>query len=105
MKRFLEEVKGAIGEAEAVLKRASSAGMDVTDARLDLDEATSQLIRARAVTHTANPPEVRKVTAVGIIAAGRARAAGEAALAELIFRRRGLGLARAGGAFVAALVW
>ena len=105
MRGSLEAVKGAITRAEGVLKRASSAGMDVTDARLDLDEATSQLIRARAVTHTANPPEVRKVTAVGMIAAGRARAAGEAALAELVFRRRGLGVSVAVIAFVAVLLW
>jgi len=105
MRGSLEEVKGAITQAEGVLKRASSAGMDVTDARLDLDEATSQLIRARAVTHTANPPEVQKVTAVGITAAGRARAAGEAALAELVFRRRGLGVSVAVIAFVAVLLW
>ncbi len=105
MRGSLEEVKGAITQAEAVLKRASSAGMDVTDARLDLDEATSQLIRARAVTHAASRPEVQKVTAAGVTAAGRGRAAGEAALAELVFRRRGLGVSVAVIAFVAVLLW
>jgi len=48
---------------------------------------------------------VQKVTAVGITAAGRARAAGEAALAELVFRRRGLGVSVAVIAFVAVLLW
>lgn len=105
MRATLEEVKAAIAQAEAILKRAAGAGMDVGDARIDLDEATSQLIRARAVTHTTSPPEVRRVTAVGLTAAGRARAVGEAALAEMGFRRRGLGVSVAIIAFVAILLW
>lgn len=105
MRESLEEGKTAIAEAEAMLKRAAGAGMDVGDARLDLDEATSQLIRARAVTHTASPAEVRRVTAAGLAAAGRARAAGETALAEVAFRRRGLGVSVAVIASVAALLW
>ncbi len=105
MRAALEAVKTAMAQAEAVLNRASNAGMDVTDARLDVDEANTQLIRARAVTHTASVQEVNARTAEGITAAGRARAAGEAALAELIFRRRGLGVFIAVIAFVAVLLW
>ena len=105
MRGTLEEVKAAIAQAETVLKRAAGAGMDVGDARIDLDEATSQLIRARAVTHSVNPLDVRRVTAAGLTAAGRARAVGEAALAEVGFRRRGLGVSVAVIAFVAVLLW
>jgi len=101
----LEEVKAAIAQAEAVLKLAAGAGMDVGDARIDLDEATSQLIRARAVTHSVNPLDVGRVAAAGLTAAGRARAVGEAALAEVGFRRRGLGVSVAVIAFVAVLLW
>ncbi len=105
MRTLLEEVKAGAREADQVLAQAANAGMDVTDARLDLDEANTQLIRARAVTHTATPAEVREVTAAGVTAAGRARAAGRAALEELRFRRRGLGVSLAVIAFVAVLLW
>jgi predicted CXXCH cytochrome family protein len=105
MRQALEDVKAAISEAEMALGRAANAGMDVGDARLDLDDARTQLIRARAVTHTANRQEVRSVTAAGVGAAGRARAAGEAALAELLFRRRGLGVFIAVIGVVAVLLW
>jgi len=101
----LEDVKGAMAAAEEVLRRAANLGMDVGDARLDLDEANTQLIRARAVIHAANPQELQTVTAQGVAAAGRARASGEAAIAEWSFRRRGLGISAVVIVFVAVLLW
>lgn len=105
MRASLEQVKAVIAETEALLKQAASAGMNVTDAEVDVNEARTQLILSRAVTHTSDPQEIVKATAVGVVAAGRARQIGEAALAELGFRRRGLSVSIAVIVFVAVALW
>jgi len=105
MRMSLEQVKSVIAQAERMLAQASRAGMDVTDARLDLDEARTQLILSRAVTHAANPAQLQTSVAAGVAAAGRAQKVGEAALAELGFRRRGLGISLIVIVFVAVTLW
>lgn len=105
MRASLEQVKTVIADAESMLERASRAGMDVTDARLDIDAARTQLIMARAVTHASSVSDVQNAITPGIDAAGRAHKVGEAALAELGFRRRGLTVAVAIIAFVAVALW
>ena len=101
----LEAVKTAIGDADTLLARAARAGMDVSETKLDLDEARTQLIIARAATHAASLAAVEPPARAGVAAAGRARSAGEAAIAELGFRRRGLGLALLVIGFVAVTLW
>jgi len=101
----LERVKTAITGAETILARAARAGMDVSETELDLNEARTQLIIARAATHTAGLPAVDPPTQAGLAAAGRALAAGQAAIAELAFRRRGLIVALAVIGFVAVALW
>jgi predicted CXXCH cytochrome family protein len=101
----LERVKTAIDGAETLLTRAARAGMDVSETKLELDEARTQLIIARAGTHAASLPAVEPPTQAGVAAAGRARAVGEAAIAELTFRRRGLGVALVVIGFVAVTLW
>ncbi|HLA24742.1 MAG TPA: cytochrome c3 family protein [bacterium] len=101
----LERTKTVIAEAETLLARASRAGMDVSETKLELDEARTQLIIARAATHAASLAAVEPSTQAGAAAAGRARAVGEAAIAELAFRRRGLGVALVVIGFVAVTLW
>lgn len=101
----LERVKAVIAGAEGLLARTATAGMDVADAQLDLDEARTQLILSRAVTHTASVAEVDRTAGAGVTAAEKARAFGEAAMAELAFRRRGLLVVVAIVVFVAATLW
>ena len=105
MRTRLERVKAGIAEAQGLLARADRAGMDVTDSNLDLDEARTQLIIARAATHAASLPAVESPTQAGIAAAGRALAVGQAAIAEIAFRRRGLGVALVVIGFVALTLW
>jgi len=100
----LERLKMAMAGAETLLGQAARAGMDVIEAGVDLDEARTQLILSRAVTHTASPAEVGKPVAAGMAAAERARAFGQAAIAELAFRRRGLAVSLAVIVFVAVTV-
>jgi len=101
----LERTKTVIAEAEALLARAARAGMDVSEADLELDEARTQLIIARAATHAAAVAAVEPSTRAGMAAAGRARTVGEAAIAELAFRRRGMGVALVVIGFVAVTLW
>ncbi len=105
MRSSLEQVKSVIAQAEGILTRVSRAGMDVTDSRLDLDEARTQLILSRASTHAASPTLLQTSTAAAVAAAGRAQKVGEAALAELGFRRRGLGVSLSVIVFVAVTLW
>jgi predicted CXXCH cytochrome family protein len=101
----LERVKAAIAEAEGLLARAARAGMDVSETELDLNEARTQLIIARAATHAVRSDVIDPPVQAGVAAAGRARAAGEAAIAELAFRRRGMTAALVVIGIVAALLW
>jgi len=101
----LEGVKTAITGAETLLSKAARAGMDVSETKLELDEARTQLIIARAATHAASLPAVEPAARAGVAAAGRARAVGEAAIAELTFRRRGLSVALVVIALVAVTLW
>lgn len=101
----LEQVKMVMAQTKGLLARAADAGMDVTEARLDLDEARTQLIISRAATHTASLAVVTTSTSAGVTAAGRAHRIGEAAMAELSFRRRGLSVTVAVIVFVAVVLW
>jgi predicted CXXCH cytochrome family protein len=101
----LERLKGTIAEAEGLLGRAARAGMDVSESDLEITEARTQLIIARAATHAASVAATDPPVRTGVAAAGRARAVGQAALAELAFRRRGLGVALAVIGFVALTLW
>ncbi|HEY3247915.1 MAG TPA: cytochrome c3 family protein [bacterium] len=105
MRGSLENLKTAIAQANKELGQAADAGMDVSEARLDLDQASTQLILTRAATHAADPKAVQQSSGVGVAAAGKARAVGAAALAEVAFRRRGLGVSIAIIALVAVLLW
>lgn len=86
----LRGLESQIEAASASLARAEDAGVEVSDAKLAVQDAKTRLILARNTVHTADPPKVATVTRDGLAFAGRASAAGRAALAEVQFRRRGL---------------
>jgi hypothetical protein len=83
----------AIAQADTVLETADRAGMEVSNAKLDLASAHEALIKARVNVHTFRDAEVQKVTDPGLEIAKKANQAGVAALQELNFRRKGLGVA------------
>jgi hypothetical protein len=77
--------------AAARLKRAEIAGMEVSTARFELKSGgTTSAVEARALIHAFDPPRLLARTAEGRTVASAALAAGESALAELQYRRRGL---------------
>jgi hypothetical protein len=78
--------------AAATLDRAEHAGMEVSQARLDLSGANDALVKARVAVHTANLEAVKKEADSGLAIAGKAYARGLRALGDLKFRRQGLGV-------------
>ena len=78
--------------AGEVLDRAEHAGMEVSQARFDLGGARDSLVKARAAVHAFTVDAVRAETTAGLVVADKAHARGVRALAELAFRRKGLGI-------------
>jgi len=75
-----------------ILDRAERAGMEVGEARVVQASAQEQLIKARVEVHTFTPTRVEDTVTTGNKLATQAYKAGEEALAELAFRRKGLAL-------------
>ena len=82
----------AITRADTILDAAEGKGMEVSSAKLELANAHEALIKARVNVHTFRDSEVQKETDPGMAIAKGANQAGVAALAELNFRREGLGI-------------
>ena len=82
----------AIAHADAILDDAERKGMEVSSAKVELANALEALIKARVNVHTFRDSEVQKVAGPGMAIAKGANQAGVAALAELNFRRKGLGI-------------
>jgi Cytochrome c3 len=78
--------------AAAVLERAEHAGMEVSQARFDLNGATDALVKARAAIHAFSVAAVKSEVDAGLTIAGKAHARGVRALDEFAFRRKGFGV-------------
>jgi len=92
MRGLIDGLAGRHRAAGALLDRAEHAGMEVSQARFDLNGARDALVKARAAVHAFTPAAVRAETAAGTAVADRAHARGTRALDELAFRRKGLGV-------------
>jgi hypothetical protein len=101
----LSSLASALQNATALLDRAERAGMEVGEARVTLASAQEKLIRARVDIHASNPARVKATVAEGQKLAREADRGGEQALAELAFRREGLGLSLLAIAFVIVSLW
>lgn len=89
----LDALTRGLASAESVVERARRAGMLVDDARVMLQEAREHQIQARVLVHTFADKPFADVAAKGLEAVQRAERAGEVALEELQYRRRGLAVA------------
>jgi hypothetical protein len=92
IKGAIEGLKMKRDEAARLITRAETAGMEVSSAKFDLHEVDGTLTLARTKVHTFALSQVEEVTAKGMALAENVRKAGEKALAELQFRRKGLGV-------------
>jgi predicted CXXCH cytochrome family protein len=92
IRTLLDTLRTEQGRADEILARAERAGMEVSQARFDLNGARDALVKARAAVHAAREDAVKKETDAGLAIAAKAHARGVRALEELQFRRKGLGV-------------
>jgi len=92
MRAALDALRAEQGRAAATLERAERAGMEVSQARVDLTGANDALVKARVAVHAADPGLVKKEADAGLAIAAKAYARGVRALEDLKFRRQGLGV-------------
>lgn len=105
MRQRIEELKRRLHEAGEILDRAERAGMEVSRAKFELSETRDALTHARVLVHSFSLDELESVIGPGLQRADRVYQAGQAALAELSFRRKGLGVSLFFILFLALLVY
>jgi cytochrome c553 len=93
MLRGLTQLDDAIKKAHDVLGVAESSGMEVSQARLDEDQARDALTKARVTIHSFRKDLVDHDLQEGLSIAAKNLQAGRSALAERDYRRKGLGFA------------
>lgn len=91
MRQQLGQLVASIGNADQILGRAERSGMEVSQARLDLDQAKDALTKARVTIHSFNEAKVEGDIKPGMETAHKDYEAGKKALAERDYRRMGLG--------------
>jgi hypothetical protein len=101
----LTALDSRLNDARGILDRAEQVGMDVSDGRIALGSAREQLIKARVDVHAMSAERVLAATSAGDKQAGQARAAGQQALSEHAFRRKGLALSLVVIALVVIFLW
>jgi cytochrome c553 len=89
----LTRLDEAFENAHNVLGVAESSGMEVSQARLDEDQARDALTKARVTIHSFQKELVNQDIQEGLKLAAKNLQAGKNALAERDYRRRGLGFA------------
>lgn len=92
MRAGIERLKQALDASAALVARAENAGMEMSDEELTLREARNRLTLARTEVHTFDPKAVQVVLDEGLGLVQKVDSAGQAALAELQFRRVGLAI-------------
>jgi hypothetical protein len=86
----LDSLVASHSSADSLVRRAERAGMEVSDALYELNEAHGRLTKTRSFLHTFDPERVAQVAGEGMELAASARGRGQQALEDLAFRRRGL---------------
>jgi len=77
-------------DSREILDRASHSGMEVSDAELELAQASDALTKARVSVHSASGDAVAQNTTAGMKIASKTHQAGVEALKAREYRRKGL---------------
>ena len=88
----LTQLDGAIKDADTALRLAESSGMEVSEARLNQDQARDALTKARVTIHTFQTALVEQDIQAGMKIAAANQKAGKEAMVERNHRRIGLGI-------------
>jgi predicted CXXCH cytochrome family protein len=105
IREMINELVVANNNALAILNRAERAGMEVSRPKFELSETKDSLTNARVLIHSFSIDEVEKVVKPGLGVAVKSYRAGEDAMAELGFRRKGLAVSLFFIVFLAVLVY
>jgi predicted CXXCH cytochrome family protein len=89
----LDGLAAALEQSDAILKRAERSGMEVSQARVELATGYENLVKARVDLHSFNPKIVDDAADKGLAVAKSANEAGQKALTDRDYRRKGLALA------------
>lgn len=90
IRKSLDELRGGVQRARAILDRAEHAGMEVSQAKFELRGATDALLKTRATVHQFDPPAIKKLSDEGVQIANKMYDKGVKAMEDLKFRHRGL---------------
>lgn len=101
----LTQLDKAVDGADQSLRRAEAAGMEVSEARLNQDQARDALTKARVTIHSFQADLVDKDVQAGMKIAAANRKAGDDAMVERNHRRIGLGICLIAIAFFLVGLW
>jgi hypothetical protein len=90
MRGMVDSLGLQLDTARVLLERAENSGMEVSGAMVQLNDAQSELVKARASIHTFDVTAVGKEVEAGLEIAGQSFIEGEEALRDLQIRRLGL---------------
>jgi predicted CXXCH cytochrome family protein len=92
MRAGIEKLKGAIAHSQALVASAENAGMEMGAESINLREANNHLTLARTAMHAFDPKTVEISAALneGLAITSKVDSGGQAALAEVSFRKTGL---------------
>ena len=100
MQQQIGGLEASITRSDRILGVAESSGMEVSQARLELDQARDALTKARVSVHTFAATPVRADVDSGLKITGKTYGEGQAALRERDYRRTGLGMSLVAIVFV-----
>ena len=86
----LDRLDTSIKSSTEILDRAESAGMEVSDAQLEQDQARDALTKSRVAIHSFNPARLQQDVDAGLQITAKTYGQGAAALKERDYRRKGL---------------
>ncbi len=86
------KLERAIASSDEILTRAEHSGMEVSQAKLESNEARDQLTKARVTLHSFQPAKIEADVQAGLKITEKTHQAGVQALKERDYRRLGLGV-------------
>ncbi len=92
MRGYIKQLERERERSDSLLVRAEEAGLEVSQARFELEDATNQIVQARVSTHSASLDSVRLRAEDGHKITAKAWQKGRAAFHELHIRRLGLAI-------------
>lgn len=100
MQQQIAGLQASIARSDAILRQAESSGMEVSQPKLELDQANDALMKARVSVHTFAGKPVTADVDTGLKITAKTFGEGQAALRERNYRRTGLGMSLVAIVFV-----